>query len=100
MEGTRKEIGLDKEIDQEEIYSLAKRRILNLENYNHNLANQMISLLNSINGNILSLTSFLKDRGFLGEEDGKDRGKARSKDEMAMDITYTSMDQEVHKTHQ
>ena len=60
----------------------------------------MTSLLNSINDNILSLTSFLKDRGLLGDEDGKDRGKARSKDEMAMDITYTSLDQDVHRTQQ
>ena len=69
-----------------------------MENYNHNLSNQMISLLNSINDNILSLTGVLKDRGLLGDEDGKDRGKARSKDESAMDITYTCPNQDVHRT--
>ena len=98
LEGTRKQTGHKNVKDQDERYSLAERRILNLENYNHNQVNKMISLLNSINDNILSLTIFLKDRGFLGGEDGKDRGKTRSKDEMAMDITYTSLDQEVHKT--
>ena len=60
----------------------------------------MISLLNLINDNILSLTSFLKDRALLGDEDGKDRGKARFEDEMATDITYTILDQEVHKMQQ
>ena len=52
----------------------------------------MISLLNSINDNILSLTGLLKDRGLLGDEDIKYRGKARSKDEIAIDTTYTSLD--------
>ena len=60
----------------------------------------MISLLNLINDNILSLTGLLKERGLLGDEDGKDRGKARYEDEMAMDITYTSPNQEVNKTQQ
>ena len=58
----------------------------------------MISFLNLINDNILSLTGLLKDRGLLGDKDGKDRGKARSEDEIAMDITYTSLDQDVHRT--
>ena len=70
-----------------------------MENYNHNLVNQMISLLNSINDNILSLTGVLKDTGLLGEDEGKDKDKARFDDEMAIDITYTSLDQEVQKTH-
>ena len=58
LEGTRKQTSHERMKDQEEIYSLAERRILNLENYNHNQANQMISLLNSINDNILSLTQY------------------------------------------
>ena len=57
----------------------------------------MISLLNSINDNILSLIGMPKDRGLLGEEDGKDKGRARSNDDMATDITYTSLDQDVQK---
>lgn len=69
----------------------------NLENYNHNLANQMISLLSSINDNILSLTSVLKDRGLLDGEDGKDRGRARSNDDKATNFTFTSLDQEIEK---
>ena len=56
---------------------MAEKRILNLKNYNHNLANQMISILNSINDNILSLTGVLKARGLLHENEEKDRGRAR-----------------------
>ena len=71
-----------------------------MENYNHNLVNQMITLLNLMNDNIISLTCVLKDRGLLGKEDGNDRGRARSDDEMAIDITYTSRDQDVQKTQE
>lgn len=60
----------------------------------------MISLLNSINNNILSLTSWLKDRGMQWDVDGKDRGKARSDDENGMGITFSTLDQEVHRTYQ
>ena len=98
MERTKNLTGSEKGEDQDERLSLAKRRILNLENYNHNMSNQMISLLNSINDNVLSLTSLITDRSLLGNEEGKDRGKARSKDETTTDITYSCLDQEVHRT--
>ena len=52
----------------------------------------MISLLNLINGNVLSLTGLIKDKGMLGDKEGKDRGKVRSDDETAMDITYSFLD--------
>ena len=61
IEGTRNLTGLEKGKDQDERLSMVERIILNLENYNHNLSNQMISLLNLINENILSLTGWLKD---------------------------------------
>ena len=60
----------------------------------------MISLLNLINDNVLSLTDLMKDRGLLGDEEGKDRGKARSDDETAMDITYSCLDLDVNRTEQ
>ena len=58
--------------------SLVEKRIQNLENYNHNLANQMLSLLSSINDNITSLMSWVKDRGGQEEETAKEREKAKS----------------------
>ena len=52
----------------------------------------MISLFNSINNNILSLIGVLKVKGLLDEEDDKDRGRARTDEDVATDITYTSLD--------
>lgn len=92
LEGNKKKIDNENQEDQEDRDSLVERRIKNLENYNHNLANQMISLLNSINDNILSLSGDLKDRGMLAGEDGKDKGKARSDDDKATNSTFTSLD--------
>lgn len=100
MESNKKDADQDNQKDQEDRFNLAKRRIQNMENYNHNLVNQMISLLNSINDNILSLTGVLKARGLLDEDDEKDKGRARTDEDMATDITFTSMDQEVQKTHE
>ena len=96
MEGTRNLTSLEK--DQNDKISLIERRILDLENYNHNLSNQMISLLNLINDNILSLIGLIKDRGLLGNEEGKYRGKAKSNDETPTNITFSCLDQDVHRT--
>ena len=52
----------------------------------------MIYILNLINDNILSLTGVLKSRGLLDEDDEKDRGRARTNEDVATDITFTSMD--------
>ena len=76
--------------------SLAEKRIQNLENYNHNLANQMLSLLCSINDNITSLTSWVKDREGQEEEIGKDREEAKS----AKDNTFPDRDQVDQKVQQ
>ena len=73
--------------------SLAEKRIQNLENYNHKLANQMLSLLCSINDNITSLMSWIKDREGQEEEIGKDRVEARTKDNSAKDNTIPDQDQ-------
>jgi hypothetical protein len=54
----------------------------------------MISLLNSINDNIMSLTSVLKARGLLDEDDDKDKGRAKIDEDVAIDITFASMDQD------
>jgi len=50
----------------------------------------MISLLNSINDNILSLTRWLKDRVMQEDEEGKDNDKARPEDDSAKAKIYTS----------
>ena len=71
MESNRKKGTADR-------FSLAEKRIQNLENYNHNLANQILSLLSSINKNITSLMRWVKDRGGEEEETTKDREKAKS----------------------
>ena len=71
MESNRKKGMVDR-------LSLAEKRIQNLENYNHNLVNHMLSLLSSINENITSLMSWVKYRGGQEEEIAKDREKAKS----------------------
>ena len=79
---------------------MAKKRILNLENYIHNLANQMISILNSINDNIMSLTGMLKARGLLDESEDRDRVRAKMEEDMSIEITFTSLDREAQKTQE
>ena len=92
LESNRKESSLENQKDQEDQFNLAKKRILNLENYNHNMANQMISILNSINDKILSLTWVLKARGMLDENEEKDRGRERMEEDVATEITFNSLD--------
>ena len=82
----------NRSMDSANRLGLVERRINNLENYNHNLSNQMISLLSSINKNIMSLTDWIKDRGTQEEEEGKDREKARPKEDSAKVNIYTSQD--------
>ena len=76
--------------------SLVEKRIQNLENYNHNLANQMLSLLCSINDNITSLTSQVKDREGQEDEIGKDSEEAKSE----KDNTFPILDQVDQKVQQ
>ncbi len=97
MESIKNKTGNDSQEDQENRESLNERRLRNLENYNHNLASQMISLLTLMNYNIQSLTSKLKDRGLLVEEGGQNRYKAKSEDNKATINTLTSMDQGMEK---
>ena len=74
-----------------------ERRVKNIENYNHNLANQMISLLASINDNILSLSGNLRERNQLVEEEDQNRDKDRIDDDKAMDNTR---EQDFEKSHE
>ena len=55
----------------------------------------MIYLLNLINKNIMSLISVLKVRGMLDEDDDKDKGRAKTDEDVATDITFTNMDHDV-----
>ena len=60
----------------------------------------MISILNSINDNILSLTGMLKARGLLDESEDKDRERARMEEDMVIEITFSSLDWEAQKTRE
>ena len=64
-----------------------ERRVKNIENYNHNLASQMISLLALINDNILSLSGNLIDRNQLEEEEDQNRDKDRLDEDKATENT-------------
>ena len=90
----------NRRMDPVDRLSLAERRIHNLENYNHNLANQMISLLNSINNNIISLTGWIKDRDMQEDQEGKDKEEARLDDDSTKDNTTPDQDQELQRAQQ
>ena len=64
-----------------------ERRVKNIENYNHNTASQIITLLASINDNILSLSGNLIDRNQLEEKDDQNRDKVRLDEDKAEDST-------------
>ena len=87
IEGTRNGIDANKRTDLVDRLSLVERRIHNLENYNHNLVNQMISLLSSINNNIISFTGWIKDKEKQKDEQGKYTKEARLEDGTAKDNT-------------
>ena len=96
IEATRTGVESNRKTGTADRLNLAKKRIQNLKNYNHNLANQMLSLLCSINDNITSLTSWVKDREGQEEEIGKDREEAKS----AKDNTFPDQDQMDQKAQQ
>jgi hypothetical protein len=97
IDNIKKKTGTESQEDQDNRESLMERRIKNLENYNHNLASQMISLLGIINDNILSLSGNLKERNMLVEEEGQNRDKARLDEDKAMDSTFTTLEQDLVK---
>ena len=68
-----------------------------MENYNQILANHMISILNSMNDNIQTLTGVLEARGVLDKNDGLERDTARSTEDGANE---TRVDQVVQKTQE
>lgn len=56
------------------------------------MAKQMISIPTSLNDNISSLARKLKAKGFLEENEEKDRAGDRVDDDITMDITFTNLD--------
>ena len=52
MERVKDVPGLENQMDQGERLKTAKRRITELENFNQIMANNMMSILNSMNDNI------------------------------------------------
>ena len=60
----------------------------------------MISLLSSINNNIISLMGWIKDKDMQDDEEGKDREEARLEDDSAKDNTTPEQVQEDQKAQQ
>lgn len=87
MEKIKSKTGAESQGDRNSWETLMERRVKNIENYNHNLASQMISLLASINDNILSLLENLKDRNQMEEDDKQNRDKDRLDVDKAKDST-------------
>ena len=61
---------LDNQMDQGERLKTAERRINELENFNQIMENNMMSILNSMNDNIQTLTDVLEARGELEKISG------------------------------
>lgn len=78
--------------DQGERIRLFEKRMQNLETFNHNMANQMLTILNSLNENIISLGDKLKSRGFIMEKDWKDNDEDKMEEDTIMDITQSHLD--------
>ena len=88
LDKTKNKTGEESHGDQNNWETLMERRVKNIENYNHNLASQMISLLATINDNILSLSGKLKDRNQLEEDvkamdSTKDQDRTNAQDQKA-----------------
>ena len=60
----------------------------------------MISILNTINDNILSLTRMLKARGLLDESEDKDRERAKMEEDVMIEIILSNLDWEAQKTQE
>ena len=70
MERVKDVPGLENQMDQGERLKMAERRINELENFNQIMANNMMSVLNSMNDNIQTLTDVLEARGELEKISG------------------------------
>ena len=60
----------------------------------------MISLLSSINNNIISLMGWIKDWDMQDDENGKDKVEARYEDITVKDNTTQDQDQEAQRVQQ
>ena len=56
------------------------------------MANQMLTIVKSLNENIASLGGKLKARGFIVEKDGKDNEEDRMEEDTIMNITQSHLD--------
>ena len=74
-----------------------ERRIQDLENYNQILANHKISILNSMNDNIQTLTCVLEARGVLEKKAREESETARFVEDGANEI---SVEQDTEKTQE
>ena len=53
----------------------------------------MISILKSLNENIVTLAGKLKAKGFLEDNEEKDKAEDRMEEDTIMDITHSHLDQ-------
>ena len=62
-----------------------------MESFNQNLANQMLTILNTLNENIINLGGMLKTRGLGVEMNEKDNDDTKLTEEL-MDVSKSFMD--------
>lgn len=72
---------------------MVEKRMQNMDTLNHNMANQMLTILSSLNENLSSLGHKLKARGFVMEKDGKDNDEDMMEEDTIIDITQSHLDQ-------
>ena len=97
MERIKDEPGLGCQIDQEERLKSAERKIQELDNHYQILVNHMISILNSMNDNIQTLTGVLQARGVLEKKPGEDSETIKPTENGSNDIR---VEQEEEKTQE
>ena len=79
-------------IDYGDRIRLVEKRMHNLETYNHTMDNQMISIMNSLNENIITIVSELKARGFVKENEEKEKVEDRMEEDTITDIIWRHLD--------
>ena len=83
MERVKDVPGLENQMDQGERLKTAEKRLNELENFNQIMANNMMSVLNSMNDNILTLIDVLEARGELEKKSGVKSETARVEEDEA-----------------
>ena len=72
---------------------MVKDRMKNMENFNINMANQMLKILNFLNDYIVSLYGMLKAKEFVVDEEGNSIEEDRMEEDTITDIIQSHKDQ-------